>query len=407
MSGRAPSLGMRVKIPRGAGRSLSSKAYSSSHGDLMKIRVTHVVRQFYPAVGGMEEVVRNIARHQREVRGHEPKIVTLDRVFREPERKLAAQDMVDGFPVVRLPYSGSERYPVCPSVLRHLSDADVVHVHAIDFFFDYLAFTRPLHRKPLVASTHGGFFHTAFAQRLKQVYFQTVTRTSAWAYDRICATSENDGQLFSKIVSSKKLHVVENGVDVRKYRDKGAKSPVRTLIYFGRWSSNKGLVDILEFMRVLVARDPQWRLIIAGREYDFDEPRLRSAISSAGVDAVVSVVANPSDDALAALIAQASYFICLSTHEGFGIAPIEAMSAGLTPILSDIPPFRRLREKTQQGIIFRDGDHNGNCERLLASHADSDAAYQQRRTALQRGAEVYDWAHVADVYADHYEAVAR
>jgi alpha-1,3-mannosyltransferase len=373
----------------------------------MKIRVTHVVRQFHPAVGGMEEVVRNIVRHQREVRGHEPKVITLDRVFREPERKLPAQDVIDGSPVVRLPYSGSERYPICPRVLRHLSDADVVHVHAIDFFFDYVAFTRPLHRKPLIASTHGGFFHTAFAQRLKQIYFQTVTRTSALAYDRICATSENDGQLFSQIVSPKKLHVVENGVDVRKYRDKGSKTPVRTLIYFGRWSSNKGLLDILEFMRELVSRDPGWRLIIAGREYDFDEARLRSAITQAGVDSLVSVVPNPSDEALADLIAQASYFICLSTHEGFGIAPVEAMSAGLTPILSDIPPFRRLQEKTGQGIIFRDGDHSKNCEQLLASYSGAESSYQQRRTELQQGAHIYDWAHVADVYADHYESIAR
>lgn len=383
------------------------KAYSTSHGDPMKIRVTHVVRQYHPAVGGMEEVVRNIVRHQREVRGHEPKVITLDRVYREPERKLPSQDVVDGSPVVRLPYSGSERYPICPSVLRHLGDADVVHVHAIDFFFDYLAFTRPLHRKPLIASTHGGFFHTAFAQRLKQIYFQTVTRTSALAYDRICATSENDGQLFSKIVSAKKLCVVENGVDVRKYRDKGSKTLVRTLIYFGRWSSNKGLVDILEFMRVLLARDPGWRLIIAGREYDFDEQRLNAAINSAGVEAAVSVVANPTDEVLAGLIAQASYFICLSTHEGFGIAPVEAMSAGLTPLLSDIPPFLRLKEKTGQGLIFGSGDHGKNVELLLASHSAAESSYAQQRAELQQGAYIYDWAHVADVYADHYESIAR
>ncbi len=28
------------------------------------LRVTHIVRQYLPSIGGMEEVVRNIARHQ-------------------------------------------------------------------------------------------------------------------------------------------------------------------------------------------------------------------------------------------------------------------------------------------------------------------------------------------------------
>jgi alpha-1,3-mannosyltransferase len=46
--------------------------------------------------------------------------------------------------------------------LRHLRDADIVHVHAIDFFFDFLGWTKPLHGKKLVVSTHGGFFHTSF-----------------------------------------------------------------------------------------------------------------------------------------------------------------------------------------------------------------------------------------------------
>ena len=38
----------------------------------------------------------------------------------------------------------------------HVRDADLIHVHAIDFFFDYFAVTKPIHRKPMIATTHGG-----------------------------------------------------------------------------------------------------------------------------------------------------------------------------------------------------------------------------------------------------------
>jgi alpha-1,3-mannosyltransferase len=41
---------------------------------------------------------------------------------------------VAGIPIQRLPWRGSSRYPLAPSVLWHLQSADVVHVHAIDFF---------------------------------------------------------------------------------------------------------------------------------------------------------------------------------------------------------------------------------------------------------------------------------
>ena len=84
---------------------------------------------------------------------------------------LPAARRIDGAEVVRIPFFGSTRYPLAPSVIKFIRDADVVHVHAIDFFFDYLAWTKPLHRRKLVVSTHGGFFHTPYAARLKQLYF--------------------------------------------------------------------------------------------------------------------------------------------------------------------------------------------------------------------------------------------
>ncbi|HEX7762752.1 MAG TPA: glycosyltransferase family 1 protein, partial [Cellvibrio sp.] len=83
----------------------------------MSINVTHVVRQYLPSIGGMEEVVRNIARHQVR-QGHKAtRIITLDRLFRNTDEQLPARDTLDGVEVIRLPYRGSTRYPLCPSVL--------------------------------------------------------------------------------------------------------------------------------------------------------------------------------------------------------------------------------------------------------------------------------------------------
>ncbi|MGO8586944.1 glycosyltransferase, partial [Rhizobium ruizarguesonis] len=67
---------------------------------------------------------------------------------------------IDGIEVVRIPWSGTSRYPLAPQVFRHLADADLVHVHAIYFFFDALAWGRLLHGRPMIVTTHGGLFHT-------------------------------------------------------------------------------------------------------------------------------------------------------------------------------------------------------------------------------------------------------
>jgi alpha-1,3-mannosyltransferase len=99
------------------------------------MKVVHVVRQYLPSRGGMEDVVFNIARMQQELYGQQPRIVTLDRVFRQSD-VLPVDEVLNGIPVHRLSYSGSERYPLFPAVLHHLGEADVVHVHGIDFAFD-------------------------------------------------------------------------------------------------------------------------------------------------------------------------------------------------------------------------------------------------------------------------------
>lgn len=373
----------------------------------MTIKVVHIVRQYAPSIGGMEDVVQNIARQQKDNHGQIPKIVTLNRLFRNSDEVLASEALINGVRVVRLPFRGTSRYPLCPQVLEHVADADVVHVHGIDFFFDYLALTKPLHRRPLVASTHGGFFHTNFASRLKKIYFNTVTRASSLAYDKIIATSENDGDIFTKIVSPPKLAVIENGVNVEKYSGQAASTSTKTLIYFGRWSVNKGLLETLTLFKHLIAREPEWKLIIAGREYDHTANELNAVVAQQQLSKSVQIVPNPTDDELAQLIGLSSYFICLSRHEGFGIAPIEAMSAGLTPVLSDIPPFRHLIEQSGIGLLLSAGHGEDNVAGLLKLHADTLVDYAHNRNQVQQFADRYNWRHIADKYIDVYKGLVN
>ncbi|RYY02582.1 MAG: glycosyltransferase family 1 protein [Gammaproteobacteria bacterium] len=371
-------------------------------------RVTHVVRQYLPSIGGMEEVVRNIALHQLKTGQKGTRVITLNRLFRTAKQDTApallpSREIIDGIEVVRLPYYGSSRYPICPSILSELGDADVIHVHGVDFFYDFLAATQWLHKRPLVLSTHGGFFHTAFASTAKTVFFKTITKLSSKAYAKVIATSANDGQLFSKIMSEPQLKVIENGVDVTKFANQASQTLQPTLIYFGRWSVNKGLLEALDMFAGLHRLNDSWRFIIAGREYDHTLNELQSKAVDLGLAQAVELVANPSDETLRQLIQQSSYFLCLSRHEGFGIAPIEAMSAGLTPILSDIPPFRTLVEKSGLGVIVADRDNaHPATQALIALHDQGSEVFEQRRAAAIEFAQQYAWQQVADDYLEVY-----
>lgn len=369
------------------------------------MRIVHVVRQFWPGIGGLEEAIRQLASHQVAA-GHAVRVVTLDRLFTSPGEPLPPRECVDGIEIVRIGWHGSSRYPIAPAVLRAIAGADLVHVHAIDFFFDFLARSAPFHRRPLVASTHGGFFHTPYASRLKRVWFRTITRGSARAYRAICASSRADLAMFAPICPAN-LHLVENGVDITKWRGASALSPRPTLLCLGRFSRHKNIPALMPIMAYLVANDPRWRLIIAGNPTDVTEQDLRVAAEQHGVSSQVEIHVAAADARVRELIGRASYMVSASRHEGFGLGIVEGLSAGLFPVLNDIPAFRTLHEMTGRGFIADFARSDQVAEQVIAHFAALQADHAAQRDANITSSESYGWGAASALTERIYEAVIR
>lgn len=368
------------------------------------MKIVHVVRQFYPAVGGLENVVLELAAAQVSA-GHAVKVVTLDRIFHQSiKQRLSAGDLIRGIEVVRIPFFGSSRYPIAPSVLRHIRDSDLVHVHALDFFFDFLAWTRLLHRRPLVVSTHGGFFHTGFAKHFKQIYFRTVTRRSLRSYGAVIAVSPSDEERFRSI-RPEGLVCIENGVDTAKFNALGALAPNKTIMVHGRWSSNKRLDRIINTMLELRKVDPEWRLIIAGRPWDLSAEHLAALCDSAGLGGMVTIVASPSETDLARLFGQCSLAASASIYEGFGIAAVEGMSAGLLPILNDIPAHRNLVSNAAVGVLTDFGDAEKAARAICDAFDVLRSDFANTRARLIDVSRRYAWNGASRAYERVYSAV--
>lgn len=353
-------------------------------------------------VGGLENTVASLVLALKAL-GIDGSVVTLDRGFRALDAKLPTRGVYKGIEIKRIPFVGSTRYPLAPSILNHLEGADIVHVHGVDFFYDFLAVTKFIHRKPLIASTHGGFFHTAYAQRLKRLYFGTVTRQSSRSYRKIIGSSENDASTFAAIAPRNTVSI-ENGVDVEKWSGAGSVSQRPTMLALGRFSSNKALPDLIALVAELGA---PWRLVIAGHESDLTRSQLQELATSQGVADRVDIHVGLEEAALRALLADASYIVSASRFEGFGLTAIEGMSAGLTPVLNDIPPFRRVVSQTGIGLVTRMARVPEAAEALRHFHIDAAKRYTQNRDAAIAASQAYGWPGVAGRFAEQYaEALA-
>ena len=280
-----------------------------------------------------------------------------------------------------------------------------MHVHAIDFFFDFLALTSAIHRRPLLVTPHGGFFHTRFAARLKTLYFHTVTRTLITAYRAVINVSHHDQELFRRI-RARGMVWWNNGIDVEKFLRAGSPNPIKRLIAVNRFSSNKRLDRLISFLAALRRRDSSWELVIAGDTSDLSAANLCRLADENGVGDAVDVIVRPSDQQLRLAMSRCSVFASASEYEAFGIAAIEGLSAGLLPLLSDIPSFRDLVRNSKVGIVvdFDRPDHA--VEMFLAHWADWSQRYGECVQQASAASAPYDWKFVASSFDPVYERVS-
>ena len=361
------------------------------------LRILLVSRVFWPNLGGIEKHVEWLAGHLI-ARGHQVTVLTLDRAF-EDGRALPATDRLGPIPILRVPYHGSNRYPIAPSVLRHVAGHDVVHVHAVDFLADWLTATRPIHRVPVVLSTHGGFFHTAFASRAKRLWFQTMTRALTRAVDALVYTSDQDEEVFRAVTD--RGVVIRTGVAIERWmRLSPAPIPGRW-ITVGRVDVHKGLGHLLRVLARVRDRDPRpFEAHIIGPEVvDGLVARLAVDRHALGLDDRVHFEGRVDDPTLDALVQTAELGLWPADYESFGISVVETMAAGVYPVLNDIRAFRYFHAPGA-GVLTRFDDVDAAAAAIQTARDHAPAVDAVRAVAAR-----YDWSTVVLALEEVYRAV--
>lgn len=365
------------------------------------MRVLHVVRQFYPAIGGLENFVQCLVLEQLQA-GVQADVLTLDSIFHQnPDMHLLHADQVGPIQVRRISWRGSYKYPLAPAVLSHLKGYDIIHVHGVDFFADFLAFTRFLHGSRLVLSTHGGFFHTQYASSAKKIFFNTVTRRSLRYYNQVYACSEGDYQRFAPLCEAK-LRLIENGVDIKKFADAGSKLPTRLFAFIGRFSDNKRLDRLVDTFAALKKQAADYRLLIIGNDWDNNRQRLIAQIQELGLESSASIYTGLDDTAIQDRLKDASFIISASEYEGFGMTLVEGMAAGLIPVASRIPSFERIVLQSGVGLLV---DFHDPVSAAMAIHAYTESCYADfsvLRGQAMAAANRYGWTGTAEKFLTAY-----
>jgi alpha-1,3-mannosyltransferase len=337
----------------------------------------------------MEKIAQGLAENLVQ-RGHQCDVVTLDRSF-EDGRQYPPYDKQNGVNIFRVPFKGSTRYPIAPRVARFASRYDLVHVHGVDFLLDWMVFNKRKHKKPIVLSTHGGFFHTDFAQGLKRLWFHTMTRNTLRSVDRVLASSEHDLALFKKV--SNRCELARNAVDLSVYKHLKNKPIAGQWVCVGRVDVHKGIFNLLESLAALKRRDsrPFTMHIIGPVVVDGLLKDLTQRRNELGLEEEVQFEGRIEFQALHDRIQGAELALFPSEYEAFGISVVEAMGAGVLPVLNDIEPFRHFVRDGDNGFLADFSNPELAAAVLSKARDCSKAARKRICTAAKQKALDYDW----------------
>ena len=146
--------------------------------------------------------------------------------------------------------------------------------------------------------------------------------------------------------------VIPNGVDADRFAAGALDAAGRArwaslgpyVLALGGIEPRKGSLDLLEAFALLRASRPGLALVIGGGETLFDYRDYRAAFDARAAALGISpvVLGTLGEDELPSLVAQAAALAMVSTKEGFGLAAMEALAAGVPVVARDLPVLREV-----------------------------------------------------------------
>jgi glycosyltransferase involved in cell wall biosynthesis len=207
------------------------------------------------------------------------------------------------------------------------------------------AYTAPLLLDiPIVVTIHDLSFvaHPEWFQIREGVRRRWLTRRAAGQAEAVVTISEfSKRELMERLdVPEGRIHVIPEGVDQPNASPQpSALSPARVL-FVGSIFNRRHVTDLIRAFGPIARIHEDASLDIVGDNRSHPHEDLRRTINAEGLQAQVHWHEYVTDEQLRSLYAGARAFAFLSEYEGLGLTPLEALSAGLPPVLLDTPVAR-------------------------------------------------------------------
>ena len=179
----------------------------------------------------------------------------------------------------------------------------------------------------------------------------------------------------------------------------GCEDGEKLLVCVGRLTAQKGHTTLLKTMRILLDRGHSVKLALVGD--GILEQELRRLATTLHLDGKICWMGRRED--IYDILQSADLFISTSVYEGFGIAILEAMAAGVPVVAPSLDTVNEFAQNGESSLLVTPGDPTAFAEAVERVITDSRLALALGGRARDRVKEGF----TKDVMSHHYQNVYR
>lgn len=252
----------------------------------------------------------------------------------------------------------------------------IAHIHMASRFSFYrkslIIIILKFFHIPILIHLHGAKFHVFYesSNPMMQRYLK-------WIYslaDKTILLSYSWQKWFQKTINTSDSTVVYNGV--KGYlRDSALPLNQRNnvILFLGRLGERKGIYDLLNAFKGVVGYVPDAVLKIGG---DGEVEECKKLVIDLDIEKNVEFLGWIGEEEKYQLINESKVYILPSYNEGLPMGILEAMSAGVAVIASDVGGIPEAIENNTNGILIKAGDKKQILDSIVEILQDSKKATQ-------------------------------
>lgn len=211
-------------------------------------------------------------------------------------------------------------------------------------------------------------------------------------FDLIFVVNETTRDYFiGKRFAPEKVVVVRNGIPYVEIENVYAENKEYDGAFLGRLVWNKGIYDLVDIWKFVVARKPSSRLCIIGDGSERD--KLEEKIEEKGLRKNITIAGWKEGGEKYKLMKESRVFVYPSYQEAQPVVILEAIACGLPAVGYSLPSYKEIFDS----YIFT--AETGDCEKMAGKIIDileNQEAYGKISKEVKDFVSKYDWGEIAD-----------